>query len=250
MPYFSYHHHRLFYREAGQGPLLLILPGNTASSALHQGDVDYFGQQYHAVSLDFLGTGQSDRVAEWGVDWWGQGAEQARALIEHLGQPRALIMGTSGGAVAALLLAIRFPDAAQAVIADSAVERWPAETIRASIAGRSPRTPDQVGFWRAAHGDDWDQVVEADSRMLLRASADGWHPFGGRLGEIRCPVLITASLSDDLLPPDVGAQVIGMAAQIPDCRAFLHRHGGHPLIWSQPGEFRRHAAAFLEGLSQ
>jgi hypothetical protein len=29
MPYFTYCQRRLFYREQGQGPLLVILPGNT-----------------------------------------------------------------------------------------------------------------------------------------------------------------------------------------------------------------------------
>ena len=33
MPYVTHDDHRLFYREQGNGPLLLILPGNTASSA-------------------------------------------------------------------------------------------------------------------------------------------------------------------------------------------------------------------------
>ena len=99
MPHFIYNNHQLFYREQGNGPLLLILPGNTASSACHEGELTYFGQRYHAVSLDFLGAGQSDRLAVWPDDWWGQGAHQARELIEHLRQTRCLVMGTSGGAV-------------------------------------------------------------------------------------------------------------------------------------------------------
>src|SRR6266542_6303436 len=98
MPYFHSDHHRLFYREHGSGPLLLVLHGNTASSAHHQCELDYFGQHYHAVAMDFLGCGQSDRLDVWPVDWWTLGAHDAAALAQHLGYEKALVMGTSGGA--------------------------------------------------------------------------------------------------------------------------------------------------------
>ncbi|QTA84412.1 alpha/beta fold hydrolase [Desulfonema magnum] len=85
MPYFIYNNHRLFYREQGNGQLLLILPGNTASSACLQSELEYFGRHYHVVSFDFMGTGRSDRMSSWPEDWWKQGADQAAALLDHLG---------------------------------------------------------------------------------------------------------------------------------------------------------------------
>ena len=87
MPYFTSNHHRLFYREQGSGPLLLILHGNTASSAHHAliGDLDYFARRYRVVAPDFLGCGQSDRLAMWPLDWWAQGGRDAAALVQHLG---------------------------------------------------------------------------------------------------------------------------------------------------------------------
>ena len=97
MPYFTANNQRLFYREQGSGPLLLILHGNTASSAMHAGELAYFGQRYHAVALDLPGCGQSQREAVWPDDWWAQGGHAAAALVQHLGYPRALVMGTSGG---------------------------------------------------------------------------------------------------------------------------------------------------------
>jgi len=57
-------------------------------------------------------------------------------------------------------------------------------------------------------------------------------------------VLFTASLRDEALP-DVERQVYAMAKQIPNCRIFFANHGGHPLMWSQPEDFRRVADCFL-----
>ncbi len=65
MAYFTWNGKHIHYRENGAGELLLILPGNTASSICHQGELDHFGKAYHAVAIDFLGTGKSDRESEW-----------------------------------------------------------------------------------------------------------------------------------------------------------------------------------------
>lgn len=57
-------------------------------------------------------------------------------------------------------------------------------------------------------------------------------------------MLFTASLCDETLP-DVERQVCAMAKQIPNCRIFFVNQGGHPLMWSQPEDFRHAADCFL-----
>ena len=253
MPYFTFDEpqgraHRLYYRQQGQGPLLLILPGNTASSACHLGELAYYGQRFCAVSLDFLGTGQSGRVAAWADDWWQSGARQVRALLDHLGRERCIAMGTSGGAIVALRAAILFPNRVRAVVADSCVPTFTGDMLESNvIRDRARRTPDQAAFWQRAHGDDWEQVVESDTDMIGRFVARGGDWFGDRLSEIRCPVLLTASKQDTALPR-VARQNCQMAEQISNCRLYLHNEGGHPLMWSQPEAFRAAADRFLKAV--
>ena len=247
MPYFRSHGRQLFYRETGTGPLLLILPGNTASSAWHEGELQHFGRHYHAVSLDFWGTGQSDRIPIWPDDWWERGAHDAAELVRHLGTSQAIVMGTSGGAIVALLAAILHPEQVRAVIADSTVEVFPAPVLSREIRERSRQTDGQVGFWKRAHGEDWEQVIEADSDFLLRFEQAGGDCFRGRLQEIQCPVLLSGSLGDESLP-DGEAQMRRMADQLADCRLFLAPRGSHPLMWSRAEAFRRQADNFLAGL--
>jgi valacyclovir hydrolase len=248
MPTFTHDDHQLFYREEGSGPLLLILPGNTASSASHAEELAYFGQRFRTVALDFLGTGQSDRLEQWPENWWEVGAHSSAALIEHLGEESAFVMGTSGGAIVALLLAIHHPERVRGVIADSTVERLTRASIKAAVDGRAERTPEQIAFWSAAHGDDWEAVVEADTDTLLRfAKKTRGYWAQGRLGEIGCPVLLTASLEDPLLP-NVGKQLMAMSKQIPNSRAFLTGGGDHPLMWSRPEDFRKVADYFFARL--
>ncbi|PID56178.1 hypothetical protein CSB45_12425 [candidate division KSB3 bacterium] len=247
MPSFIHRSHRLCYREEGKGPLLLLLPGNTASSACYDGELNYFSSYFRTVSLDFWGTGQSDRIeGAWPEDWWEIGAQDAAALIKHLGEKNALVLGTSGGAITALLMAMLFPQHVQAVVADSCIQRYPAALLRMVVAERRQRSEKQIAFWKIAHGSDWERVIEADSECLQRLSMQGdldWTQ--GRLRNIRCPVLLTASLLDRSLP-DVGRKICGMAEQIPESRVLLINGGDHPLMWSRREDFFHVCIYFLK----
>jgi pimeloyl-ACP methyl ester carboxylesterase len=101
-----------------------------------------------------------------------------------------------------------------------------------------------VAFWRAGHGDDWEQVIDADTKMFARFAQRGSDWFRGRLCQIACPILLTISLEDHLLP-DPGVQVCHMVQQMPSSRAMIFPKGEHPLMWSRPEDFRRVAGHFL-----
>lgn len=249
MPFISLNGHPLFYREQGGGPLLIILPGNTASSACHERELTEFGRSHHAVALDLLGTGQSQRMETWPEDWWQQAARDVLALIPAQGQQQAIMVGTSGGAVAALWAAILDPTKVKAVLADSLTETMKPEDLRAEVRARGQKTPGQVAFWSRAHGADWEQVVAADNRILLAFADKGGDWFGRRLKEIRCPVLFSGSLQDDLLP-GIGEQMPRMADQITESEVHLVNGGGHPLMWSRPDAFHAMAAAFLKRIER
>lgn len=248
MPYFIHHGHRLFYREQGSGPLLLILPGNTASSVCYEGEIEYFSRHYHVIALDLWGTGQSARTLLWPDNWWELGARDATWLVQQVSEQDAYVMGSSGGAIVALLMAILFPTHVRAVIADSCLRQYPAEQIQQVIDERRQRTAHQSEFWKFAHGDDWEQVVEADSDLLMRLARRGTLDWTqGRLKEIRCPVLFTASLKDKVLP-NVGQQMCAMAEQIPNSQVFFVSSGDHPMMWSRRKEFLRVSEHFLKSL--
>lgn len=254
MPFFpspnGYHIH---YREQGQGPLLVILPGNTSSSNLHEilGDIQFFAESgFQAVSMDYAGTGLSNRLPRpWPLDWFKNNAADCAALIEHLGEEKATLVGTSGGAIVALWAAILFPDRVQEVIADSEAKFYPSGSFDHLLEERGQKTEGQIRFWSDAHGADWEEVVAADTELLMSIDAHftplgGWEVHEGHLGQIRCPVMLSCSLTDDLIP-GVGPQMLQMAGEVKNCWFFSVNGGSHPLMWSQPAAFRRAALAFL-----
>lgn len=248
MPFFNWNDHKLFYRKQGKGPLLLILPGDTASSKCHQSELDHFSDRFCAASLDFLGTGKSERIKVWARNWWDQAASQAADLVEELGYKDCIAMGTSGGGLAALIMAILFPEKVRAVIADSCVSKiTKKEAHKLIFEDRAKKTIEQKRFWEFAHGPDWEQVVDADTARLMSFVDGGGDWFSGRLAEIQCPVLITASKQDPTFPR-IARKVSLMSEQITDCQIFLNNKGDHPLMWTAPQDFRMVSDYFLEKL--
>jgi valacyclovir hydrolase len=93
--------------------------------------------------------------------------------------------------------------------------------LQKNVAERAQRTLGQIAFWQHVHGDDWPQIVDADSDLLLRFAENGGDWFKGRLQEIKCPVLFTASKQDGALP-NVTQQICRMAEQVANSRVFLN----------------------------
>ena len=265
MSYFTNNDHKLHFWERGEGPLMLILPGSTAASVHYSGELNYYSKNYHVAALDFWGTGDSERLDVWPDTWWEEAAKDAAALIDHLEKDKAVVMGSSGGGVVALLVAALFPDKVSAVIADSSVAYWPdledivakrslniAEIIRqeGSFAKAWPRIkaiPKMTAFYRIGHGLDAKKIVKADSDFLLRVAEKGIQPLEGQLEKITCPVLLAASKRDDELH-DVEGQLKNMAEKIKNARVHLAESGSHPFMWSQPDAFRAAANEFLNSI--
>ena len=94
---------RLAYDDAGEGLPLLCLPGLTRT----MGDFDYLRPHLppcRLIRMDYRGRGASD--------WTGaatytvpQEAQDALALLDHLGVERAAVIGTSRGGLIGMLLA-------------------------------------------------------------------------------------------------------------------------------------------------
>ena len=248
LPHFEYNGQTLFYREAGVGAPLVILHGNTASSALHAGEIAHFARSFHVVAPDLIGCGRSERLKPWPKHWWLESAHATARLIAEMDEGPAVLVGTSGGAIAAILAAGEYPEIVRAVVADSFGRGWTPADIDALLADRGTYSIGQMAFWQKAHGDDWHDVVEADSAMIRSWHDTGIDFFEDRLDRIKCPVLVTASLTDHLVPR-IEEQARRTAEELSDACLELFDDGAHPAMWSRAEDFRRAADAFLSSFA-
>ncbi|WP_105614644.1 alpha/beta fold hydrolase [Vallitalea okinawensis] len=245
MSYYMYHGKKIYYEDKGQGSPLLILPGDTASSAVHGLDIEFYSQYYRVFCPDYLGYGKSDRVDRLPTNFWWENAKMLREFIEDLGLSDVLVIGTSGGGITALALAILAKDKIAKVVADSLTgEVLNEEEIKNEVKSRQQKTEGQIGFWSYAQGDDWESVVNLDSDRLLRMAESGSNIYNHRLDEIKCPVLLTGSKEDDLLS-HIEDDLSKLAIKINGAEVLLYPSGNHPAMWSNADRFRKDSIEFF-----
>lgn len=119
MPYFNFEGKKIFYKETGCGEPFVFLHGDTASGRMFEPLLPLYQEYFRVILIDFLGNGRSDRLKEFPADLWIWQAGQVIALIEHLNIRNVNLLGTSGGAWAAVNAALARPDLIHKVIADS-----------------------------------------------------------------------------------------------------------------------------------
>lgn len=123
---FTWEGRRLGYEDIGTGDQpLVMLHGLLLDARSNRGTAAHMAAAGHrVVSLDLLGHGRSDHPAhasEYRMDVY---AEQVVALLDHLGVPDAVLMGTSLGANVSLLAATRHPDRVRGLVLEMPVLEW------------------------------------------------------------------------------------------------------------------------------
>ncbi len=102
------HGHRITYRSAGSGPVVLLIHGITGSSSTWDDVIPWLAERYCVVAPDLLGHGSSAKPR--GDYSLGAYASGLRDLLGVLGHERATIVGHSLGGGVAMQLAYQFPE--------------------------------------------------------------------------------------------------------------------------------------------
>src|ERR671939_1339997 len=102
------HGHKVTYRRAGWGPLLVLIHGITGSSDTWLDVIEPLAERYTVVAPDLLGHGRSAKPR--GDYSLGAYASGLRDLLVALGEPPATVVGHSLGGGIAMQLAYQFPE--------------------------------------------------------------------------------------------------------------------------------------------
>ena len=239
MSYFRYQGRSVFYEEHGRGAPVIFLHGNTASSRMFTFLLPLYSEKFNCILIDFLGNGRSDRVNRFPADMWYDEALQTISLAEHLQYGKVFLVGTSGGAWAAVNAALERPDLFRAVAADSFDGRsLPGDFAGSLLSERRAAKADLQSrqFYEWCQGADWERVVDLDTEALLQCARENIPLFCKPLSEMKVPVLFTGSREDLMCRRDLELEYREMAACIPNAAIRMFEHGGHPAIASNAPE--------------
>ena len=248
MAYFKYQGKSIYYEEYGQGEPLIFLHGNTASSKMSELLMPLYVEKFRCILIDFLGNGQSDRVESFSPDMWYDEALQAIALIEHLNCGKVNLVGTSGGAWAAVNAALERPDLIYAVIADSFDGRTLNEYFSDKLLSERIKSKNDLQarqFYQWCQGKDWEKIVDLDTEALLQCAREKRPLFHKSLKDLRVPLLLVGSKEDEMCRSDLEDEYKQMSRVIPEAKVYIFNQGGHPAILTNAEEFSQLIQRFL-----
>src|SRR4051812_41025216 len=108
------HGHRVAYRTAGDGPVLLLIHGITGNARQWDQVIPLLAERYHVIAPDLLGHGESAKPR--GDYSLGAYAAGVRDVLITLGHKRATVVGHSLGGGIAMQFAYEYPPFAERLV--------------------------------------------------------------------------------------------------------------------------------------
>ncbi|HXQ23713.1 MAG TPA: alpha/beta fold hydrolase, partial [Candidatus Acidoferrales bacterium] len=111
----SIHGHRVAFRTAGEGPVVLLVHGMAGESATWQHVLPGLAQHFTVIAPDLLGHGESGKPRR-GEYSLSAHANVLRDLLDALDHERATFVGQSLGGGIAMQLAYQFPERCERLV--------------------------------------------------------------------------------------------------------------------------------------
>lgn len=252
MPYFSYAGKKCYYEMHGAGMPLLLLHGNTASSKMFTGAVEYFADMFQVILIDFLGHGKSDRLEKFPADLWYEEGRQVSSFLEQQQISKAFVIGSSGGAQAAINAALEMPERILKIVADSFEGETPLPVFVDSVkADReyAKQNKQLSMFYEAMHGADWEHVVDCDTDAVITHAKEIGHFIHKPLSHLQADILLIGSKEDDLIgsvAPNFLEEIYRkMLENIGHGEMVIFPTGGHPAMLTNLPAFAETAKKFF-----
>ena len=255
----------LYYERAGAGPPLLFISGTGGDLRVKPNVFDGpLAKAFDLLAYDQRGLGRS---AKPDVDYtMADYADDAAALLDHVGWPRSKVIGVSFGGMVAQELALRHPGKVERLVlactspGGAGGASYPFHEIQhlkgegrakfllpvsdtrrdAAWAAANPETYAQFVAMGSAdpHAGEPGREMGARRQLEARAGHDTWE----RLGQIACPTMIAAGRFDGIALPATQER---MAGRIPGAQLQFF-DGGH-LFMIQDRAANPAITSFLNG---
>ncbi len=266
MPYLQLHDLKLYYEVYGEGrPFLFISETACHGEVWKRYQVPEFSRDHRVIIYDQRGTGRTDKPsAEYTTTML---ADDAAALLDHLGADQAIVYGHSMGGRIAQLVALDHPQKVSTLILASSgashstrgiplkmclelVEKGYEQYARAHAV--------RIGFTEKFVSEHPERVEEfLKIRLanlpplecyLLHVMARQAHDTGDRLKDIRVPTLVLVGDNEVKTTSDIShwASAEILARTIPNAKLVVLSDSGHYYFFAKPEETNRAIREFLQ----
>jgi sigma-B regulation protein RsbQ len=249
-------------------PLLLFVPGWGCDRTVWDRLTPFLQRRFRVALFDPRGFGESqDALVEPGGWSLTTICADIMAILEALGTPRAVVVGSSLGGIASLRLASAPPPCLEGVVAIGASPcptrksdfpyGFPPETVAAVLAGLRADFAGTCaaiapGYFEAGKEEEEALLKETMSRVSDRRWAIEILERGlgadirSDLASIRLPVLLLHGQVDASAPPEVGEYT---RSQVPASRLAVIEGAGHLPQLTVPAAVAEEIEAFTNRIA-
>jgi 3-oxoadipate enol-lactonase len=253
----------LHYEDEGDGPALLLISGLGGNRLAWATVVPQFRDRYRCITFDNRGVGESEVPA--GPYTIDQMADDAAALIDHLGLDTVSAVGWSmGGSILQSLLIRHGSKLNRAVLLSTLPSYtdiqsgWLDALLALSEAEVDPLARGIVGMpWAftpqilANHSRAFEFAQLAQQNpyptsfegYAAQAAAIRVYDSRPELPNVATPTLVLVGAEDILSPVHQAAEI---AALIPEAKLVVLPRGGHAMVLEYQPDTLREISAFLE----
>ena len=232
--------------SGGDGTAIIFSHGFLMDLSMFDSQVEALRDEYRCIAWDERGFGETP--VDGPFTYWDS-ADDAVALLDHLGVESAVFAGMSQGGFLSLRAALSHPDrvlgivmidSESAAFTEEQIEGYGAmfsqwqvdgplgelgETVAGMIIGDPEISKEWIAKWEAR---DRATLQEPAETLLFRDDVTD------RIGEISCPVLIIHGEDDQAIPMEAAED---LESRLSDCRGLVRVPGAahapnmtHPAI--------------------
>jgi len=257
----------IYYEIAGQGTPFLFLSETACDGAVWNiYQVPEFARDHRVVSVDYRGTGLSGKPStQYSTDMF---ADDAAAVLDHLGLDGAVICGHSMGGRVAQLLALNHPHKVSKLILASSGAAHPGDR---GIPLRIAKEMVEMGYekyvrdhtivvgWTETYARHHMNLIEKYLQVRManlcpvefyfrHVLARQEHDTSGRLKDIKVPTLILVGDDDHFVVSDMshrsGADIL--AKGIPNSKLVVLPGERHSYFYTEPEKVHGMIREFLQ----
>lgn len=257
---------RLYYETVGQGRAVLFIHAGVGDLRMWDAQAEALADRYQVIRYDTRGYGRTEDS-----DVPFSNRQDARAVLDHLGVEKAVVVGCSRGGQIAIDLAVESPERVAGLVPVCAglsgfdyESHTPAnemavfeqmEALEASGGSIEEMIELDIKVWADGfyrNGQAPAHVRDYVRRAMQVAYAKPQHhqvitlnpPAAGRLGDIRVPTLVIVG---ELDTTDTRAVADALVAGIPNASKAVIEGTAHLPNLEKPDEFNRLLRDFLDG---
>lgn len=229
---------------ADNAEAIVMIHDNGHSSKFFDQELKFYSSYFKVIIPDLLNHGKSAPYK--GDNFWHDNASAIALICSKLKLKKTSILGVGCGAYVALNSMILDPSIIHKAIIDS----FPGESLNHDYMEKIIKQRDNIKDnllkqkYSGMNGSQWEKILQWNSEMQMSFCNRGLSLFSGNIENIKTPVLMTASASDEIIT-EAEQHIKDLSAKIKKSYVHIFQNGAHPSFIKKNDEFRSLSLRFL-----